>query len=215
MTSVEFSIERKEKIWKSRETILEIMKDRKYKPSGVNVSVSFQEFLEWVGKDGEETTLSEMDMVFQKEKRSSIVEKTMVQWIPKASLQELGDAVAKAKDVGCNMVILITNNNLKHPAKCFLSRLVKLGITAHSYTIDELQYNIMKHIWQPEFKVLTKRETKDLLDMYSCKKEFLPKILSTDVVVRHFAAKPGSILRIKRKSYTQPGYYAITYKVVT
>jgi DNA-directed RNA polymerases I, II, and III subunit RPABC1 len=236
MASVEFSRERKEKIWKSREIILEIMKDRKYKPSDDNPSVSFQEFLDWVGEDCEDVVFTEMQMIFQKEKgliqkeRGLIqkekgliqkekclkkVEKTMIQWIPKASLQELGDAVSKAKDSGCNTMILVTNNHLKHPARNFLTKLVKMGIIVHSYTIDELQYNIMKHMWQPEFKVLTKKETRALLETYNIKKEVLPKILSTDVVVRHFAAKSGSILRIKRKSYTQPGYYAIAYKVVS
>jgi len=62
--------------------------------------------------------------------------------------------------------------------------------------------DILKNIYVPEHVVLSPDEAKSVLEKYHVKPEQLPKIRATDPVVRMIGAKPGDILKIKRKSET-------------
>ena len=60
----------------------------------------------------------------------------------------------------------------------------------------------MFHELVPEHKILSEKESKDLLEKYEIKPDQLPKILDTDPAAISIGAKPGQIIKIVRKSRT-------------
>jgi DNA-directed RNA polymerase subunit H len=62
--------------------------------------------------------------------------------------------------------------------------------------------DVLKHELVPKHEVLSKAEAVELLKKFNTSPEKLPKIFSDDPVVIAIDAKPGDILKIKRKSPT-------------
>jgi DNA-directed RNA polymerase subunit H len=60
----------------------------------------------------------------------------------------------------------------------------------------------MKHELVPRHDVLSESETKKVLERYNIFPEQLPKIMQSDPVCKAIAAKPGQIVRIRRRSPT-------------
>jgi len=75
------------------------------------------------------------------------------------------------------------------------------------------EFNILKHELVPEHIILKEEEKNELLEKYKIKPKNLPKILTTDPVVKALNAKEGDILKIIRKSKTA-GTSAYYRKVV-
>ncbi len=60
--------------------------------------------------------------------------------------------------------------------------------------------NILEHELVPKHEVLSKDEKEEVLKRYNTTEDKLPKILSTDPVVKKIGAKPGDLIKITRKS---------------
>ena len=60
--------------------------------------------------------------------------------------------------------------------------------------------------------ILSEKERKDLLTKYKIRAEQLPRILVTDPAAAAVDAKPGNIIKIKRKSPTAK--YTTAYRLV-
>jgi len=65
----------------------------------------------------------------------------------------------------------------------------------------------------PLHEVMTEREVEELLNKYKIKKEQLPKIKSSDPVIKEIKAREGDVVRIMRKSRTAGRF--ISYRLVT
>ncbi len=74
------------------------------------------------------------------------------------------------------------------------------------------KFTASMHQLVPKHEVLTKEETKEVLEMFGAQKEQLPKILGSDPICKEIGAKKGDVLRILRKSET--GGESVYYRVV-
>lgn len=83
----------------------------------------------------------------------------------------------------------------------------KLHSTRGGSTVD-----IQQHTLVPKHEILGKEEKKELLERLNVDKGRLPKILSTDPVVKQINAKLGDVLKITRKSQTAGT--AVYYRIV-
>lgn len=227
-----FTIAQKIRLWQSRENVLKILKDRGIKDTSPNASVPLQEFLDWIGEDSEHDTMNYMTMQVKKplkgaksakgengtkgEKPPLPEEITLVMWIAKAGVPELESIanMAKLNDI-TNVIIVVCNADIKHPAKAFVAAITKLKVYFQLYTIAELQYHIADHYLVPKHTFATKKEIRDLKTEYCVSKAQLPKIASDDAMVRHLGARVGDVLKIKRPSETFKGYFDIAFRVVS
>ncbi|NOZ76798.1 MAG: DNA-directed RNA polymerase subunit H [Euryarchaeota archaeon] len=75
------------------------------------------------------------------------------------------------------------------------------------------RFDIRDHELVPEHEILPPEEAEKILEEYNISRGQLPKILSSDPVVKIIKAEVGDIIRIKRKSPTSG--ISINYRVVT
>ena len=78
----------------------------------------------------------------------------------------------------------------------------------------EEDINILKHELVPKHIIIKEDEIKEILEKYKIGRLQLPKILTTDPVVKSLGAKEGNVLKIIRKSPTAGSseYYRIVVK---
>lgn len=79
----------------------------------------------------------------------------------------------------------------------------------------EREINILKSELVPEHAVLSEDEKQKLLEQYNITVKQLPKIFSSDPVVKTLKAKIGDVLKIIRKSVTAGTsvYYRVVVKL--
>ena len=74
-------------------------------------------------------------------------------------------------------------------------------------------FDVMKHDLVPRHELLSDEEARAVLEKYGTSPDQLPKIFANDAVARAVRAKPGQIIRIKRKSPTAGEHVAYRYVV--
>jgi len=67
-------------------------------------------------------------------------------------------------------------------------------------TEKEKTFDILTHNLVPQHTILSENEKLALFEKYKIASQQLPKILSSDVVVKAVGAKHGDVLKILRKS---------------
>lgn len=74
-------------------------------------------------------------------------------------------------------------------------------------------FDVMKHDLVPRHEVLSPEENQEIISRYGVTPDQLPKIFANDAVARAVRAKPGDIIKIKRKSPTAGEHVAYRYVV--
>ena len=74
------------------------------------------------------------------------------------------------------------------------------------------KFNILDHELVPEHVILSKEEAEEVLKKFNIKPEQLPKILTTDPVVKAIGAKKGDIIKVIRRSKT--ALKSVVYRLV-
>ncbi len=72
--------------------------------------------------------------------------------------------------------------------------------------------SLQDHVLVPKHEILKESEVEELLRLLGVSKEQLPKIKSSDPIVKEIGAKPGDIVKITRKSLT--ANVSIFYRLV-
>ena len=78
--------------------------------------------------------------------------------------------------------------------------------------IEKQQFDIMNHDLVPLHIIVSDDEKNELFNKYNITPDQLPKILDSDPVSISIGAKPGQIVKIKRKSHTAKE--AVAYRFV-
>ncbi len=74
------------------------------------------------------------------------------------------------------------------------------------------KFDITKHVLVPKHTKLSKKERRELLEIYGITENELMKIHLTDPAIQSLGAEPGDIIKIERKSPTSG--VSISYRVV-
>ena len=73
-------------------------------------------------------------------------------------------------------------------------------------------FDVMQHDLVPRHEVLSEEDSHIILEKYGVTSDQLPKILASDPVARAIRARPGQVIKIKRKSPTAGE--SIAYRLV-
>ncbi|MCS7121973.1 MAG: DNA-directed RNA polymerase subunit H [Archaeoglobaceae archaeon] len=65
-----------------------------------------------------------------------------------------------------------------------------------------MKVRLQDHILVPKHEILSKDKAEELLKLLGITREQLPKIKTSDPIVKEIGAKPGDIVKITRKSLT-------------
>jgi DNA-directed RNA polymerases I, II, and III subunit RPABC1 len=200
------------KYYSARKTTLEMIKDRKYLVNDEDLNMDFDTFKIYKQNN-------DLDLYFEHENKElpSIYVK-FYQFKKKLSETELKKEISVIsvktghEDEYNNdpNIIFVTleksNQNVYNLIKHEKLRNVEL------FVISELLFNPSKSIYVPKHEKLPKDQEKELLEIYNTTKNNLPKILSTDKIIRYYGMKSGDICKITRNSEVIG--YEIVFKLV-
>lgn len=74
-------------------------------------------------------------------------------------------------------------------------------------------FDVMKHELVPRHEVLSDEDARAVLEKYAVTPDQLPKVFAHDAVARAIRAKPGQIIKVKRKSPTSGEHVAYRYVI--
>lgn len=206
--------EKIEKLWRSRETLLEILEDRKYAVDP-ELHLELQEFVDWVGQDDEKDVKEAMRLEMERPSKTKTPEKIIVLWWPVPKLAtDIKNIYKEMVDESIPNAIVVVDESTTPHCMAMAKRLRSSKIYIDIYTLAETQINITKHVLVPKHEICSTAEKKKLMKDYSLTSDQLPRIKLTDPVVKHLGAKRDQLLRITRESDTQPGNFAVTYRLV-
>lgn len=196
------------KLFRSREVMLEVLRDRGYEVAD-DMEMEYDDFLEMVTDADNLTILRDRMLLY-------VEEKCVVIWITSPKLGT--DMVKKIKNIideyEVNRAIAIVDIAATPEGKKSIKNLAILKKYIDVYTLNEAQFNVMKHEYTPEHTVCTQVEKRRVMKKYAVTPSQIPRISLSDPVVRHFGARPNQLLKIKRESETQLNYYVYYYRLV-
>jgi DNA-directed RNA polymerase subunit H len=78
----------------------------------------------------------------------------------------------------------------------------------------EKEYSVLKNVLVPKHTILNDEEKKQVFEKFNISSSNLPRISTTDPVVKEMGAKEGDVLKIDRKSPVSGSttYYRIVAK---
>lgn len=178
-------------LWLARNTIIEMMADRGYKSS--NAILNYTAFLsQFPGAQGNPNSLN----FIVTGEQSIAIHFTSEDKLSKKSL----DALASSYSLqGVESVVLVTFNKLNPACKALIK---SIKMTFEHFLVEELQFNITKHVLVPKHRIMAVEEQETFLKAMKCEKSNLPTILTSDPVSRYFGAKIGEVFEITRNSQT-------------
>lgn len=186
----------REYIVNSFTTITEMLEDR-----GIPIKeeLSIDVISEWISNNIHKSYFS---IIYKKIK--------IIYFLPfKFKLSELKQKINEDNNETYELIILVikeklTQNNIKLNSS--------LNLPIQLFDINELQFNITKHILVPKHELIKdEKEVLDIIQKYNLKTKFqLPYILKTDPISKYLGLKNGDIVRIVRVSPTAGEY--ITYR---
>jgi DNA-directed RNA polymerase subunit H (RpoH/RPB5) len=201
----ELSSNRILKIYKSRNTILELLKTQ-----GYNVS------------DYSEFSINEIDAMFTNDQLDMLVskengQKTYVKYflnnksIRKENLDTLVEDLFQIESILTknDTLVVIVNDE---PNDTIIERMKYLydhdGIFIVMHNINRLQFNLLNNDLVPHTEILEDIEVEELKKVYNLKDSSqLPEISRFDPHALAICLRPGQVCKLQRKSNTAMNYY--------
>jgi DNA-directed RNA polymerase subunit H (RpoH/RPB5) len=131
--------------------------------------------------------------------------------VEKLTVGALRETVAAAAKGGSSCLIVV-DFALGAVARQAVAECTQSGVHVEVFTSAELQLDIMQHVLQPRYEVLSATEAAALLARYKLKVSQLPRLLARDVCARYLALRRGDVVRITRPASGFDAYS--TYRVV-
>jgi len=117
----------------------------------------------------------------------------------KIGVREIRTTIDECIEKKLKSIILVTINKMTFFAQreC-KDKAIFNKINIEVWTMEELSFNVLTHVLQPKFLILSSREKEELSKKYDNFK-LLPKMLTTDPVCKFLGAQRGTIVSIQRE----------------
>lgn len=201
----ELSSNRILKIYKSRNTILELLRMR-----GYNIT------------DYSEFSINEIDAMYSNDQLDMLLtkengEKAYIKYylnsknIRKENLDTLVEDLFEIENVLTkkdNLIVIVNDE----PNETIVDRMKYLydhdGVFIVMHNIERLQYNLLNHVLVPYTEILENSQVEELKKEYSLKNlTQLPEISRFDPHALAVCLRPGQVCKLQRKSSTALNYY--------
>lgn len=179
-------------LWLARNTLIEMISDRGYNTS--NAILNYASFISLY--PNAQSNPSVLNFIASKDNNSLAIHFTSEEKLAKKNLEMLSNEYSAQ---GVETVVLVTFNKLNPACKALLK---SIKLMVEHFLIEELQFNITKHVLVPKHRIMSQAEVDKLLIDIKCQKSNLPTILTTDPVARYFGAKVDEVIEITRPSQT-------------
>jgi len=193
------------KFFKTRQTVLEMLRDRKY-----DTSKYFDENSEYIQLNqelfNENFNINNLQLIVSKLNNPD--DKIQVLFHEKKiGIDILKLIISEMNDINITHTLLIVKHKITSFAK---KEIIKLS-SKYNFEIfleNEMLFNITKHRIVPKHILLDDNEAKEIINCYGKKAFYLPKIFKTDAICKYYDGKVGDIFKIEREKN-------IYYRVVT
>lgn len=201
----ELSSNRILKIYKSRNTILELLRMR-----GYNIT-DYSEFS--INEIDAMYSNDQLDMLLTKENEEKVYVKYYLNSknIRKENLDTLVEDLFEIENVLTkkDTLIVIVNDE---PNDTIVDRMKYLydhdGVFIVMHNIERLQFNLLNHVLVPYTEILENSQVEELKKEYSLKNlTQLPEISRFDPHALAVCLRPGQVCKLQRKSSTALNYY--------
>jgi len=134
-------------------------------------------------------------IIAEKEDKTKIYVFTKI--IEKLNIAEINNYISFIQSVNINHCILLYEGVPTPVVKNIITTILDIGILIELFNVDDLQFNITKHILVPLHKKLDKEECKNFKEQYGTN---IPILLKTDPVCRFYNFQKGDIIEIIRRN---------------
>tara|TARA_A100001015_G_scaffold21905_1_gene24866 strand:+ start:10835 stop:11455 length:621 start_codon:yes stop_codon:yes gene_type:complete len=187
-----------EKIYKSRETLLEYLDNMGYNIDSYK-NYSYDSVYNMIINNSLDMYFSENKKIYCK---FHVHKKPIRTQYIEEYIDELYNVEEKLSDN--DILIIIGNDNINDTTKNYIASLyIDRNINIIYLSIKELQYNVLNHDLVPNHSILSPEKANEIKTKYNIthNSEF-PEISRFDPVAKVIGASPGDIIYIERKSKT-------------
>lgn len=195
----------KNKLYKVRETILEMINDRGYLVPE-SEKITFEQFvLKYNNKNIDIFINDEI-----KNKKIYVYFHNDIKNFSKGDLKSvIQKVITEYNDQDINLILLLREKENSAISKELTKEAYK---NVEIFLKKNMLFNITHHNYVPKHILLTQEEEKELLEKYNTSKGKLPKISKLDPIAKYYGMKNDQICKIIRKS-PEVGEY-IYYRLV-
>ena len=219
------------KFYRVRETCIQMLEDRGYRPTQCQMVSNLLEFKErFTRVENDQLLVSKDDLRLYAERdptpeeeddtKEDHAERAMNQSImvffvsqPKfthAHIRHYFDLL-EHQESGCSRGIIVSAARPTAQCNTAIEACASSGKIFEHFLESELLINVSRHELVPQHRPLTGKEKRKLLEALKIKEGQLPRILSADPVARHYGLRKGNVVKIVRPSDTAGEY--VTYRL--
>ena len=156
------------------------------------------------------------EFIFNTEKEFYIIDNKVCIYIvetPKIGINIVKSLQSFVESHDLNHAILFYKDSITAFAKQQLDELKKT-LKIETFNINEMIFNITKHVLVPKHELISNKDKKDLLKIFKITEKKLPYIKIDDPVSRYYGASVGNVFKITRtsESTNSTTYYRIVVK---
>ncbi|CAA7398479.1 unnamed protein product [Spirodela intermedia] len=190
----------------ARRTVLEMLRDRGYAVSAVEIEQSLSQFR---SVHGQQPDLERIRISASLLSDPSQKVLTIFCGSGPFKLANLRGIIDRIKNEIFLRMILVLEGKLTHQAR---QATKELPFTVEIFQINELLVNVTKHVLMQAHEILTEQDKQKLLNKYGLKENQLPRMLASDAIARYYGLEPGQVVKVTHDG-EDTGFHA-TYRCV-
>ncbi|XP_058207600.1 DNA-directed RNA polymerases IV and V subunit 5B-like [Rhododendron vialii] len=192
----------------ARRTVLEMLKDRGYTVSDLELTLSLSDFLSAYGHKPDLDRLRICASLRSNPSKKILVIFCGTDEIRKQNMAGMLNQIANKESL--HRVMLILQSKMNYHARKLAD---EYSVKVETFHITDLLANITKHVLMPKYEILTVGEKQKLLKKYNVEDKQMPRMLENDAISKYYGLEKGQVVKV-----THNGAFTdslVSYRCVT